>query len=48
MRSCHPIRMWLFDHGSDWASRIGDIWARPFTRLEAYCNRRWWEEQKRL
>jgi hypothetical protein len=41
------VRVWLFDHGSDWASRLGDLVSRPFTRLEVFCNRRWHEEMRR-
>lgn len=44
------IRMYLIDHGAAWASRVGDVVARPFAKLEAWCNREWWEysgEQRR-
>lgn len=37
------LRIWLIDHGADWASRAGDFVSRPFTALEAYCNREWWK-----
>ena len=42
-----PRLFWLLDVGSDLSSRAGDFVSRPFTRLEAYCNRRWWEETMR-
>lgn len=37
------LRIWLIDHGADWASKAGNLVSRPFTALEAYCNREWWK-----
>lgn len=38
------IRMWLIDHGADWASRAADFISRPFHAVERYCNAAWWND----
>lgn len=38
------IRMWLIDHGADWASRAGDFVCKPLHRLESYCNFVYWND----